>query len=56
MLFRSTNNDELVQNISTFDLNTYLQKLNRFLDEKKCVDDGLASKRVVDFIKRIINI
>ena len=52
----ATNNDELVQNISTFDLNTYLQKLNRFLDEKKCVDDGLASKRVVDFIKRIINI
>ena len=50
----ATNNDELEKNILNFDNSLYKKNLEKFLDEKGCVEDGYASKRIVDFIKNMI--
>ena len=49
------NNDELIENIKNFDFADYQNKINNFLKEKGCIDDGLASERVVKLIENIIN-
>lgn len=50
----AVDNDELEQNILNFDLDTYLKRLEEFLKDKGCVEDGHASERVVALIKEII--
>ena len=50
----ATNNDELVEKIASFDNNEYLKKLEEFLVDKGCIEDGHASERVVDKILEII--
>ena len=49
----ATNNFELVENIKNFDYKQYEIKVDEFLQEKGCMEDGLASKRVVDLIENI---
>ena len=49
------NNDELIQNILNFDYESYKQKVEDFLKEKGCMEDGHASERVVELIKQYIN-
>lgn len=44
------NNKELTQNINQFDESVYLDRLEAFLKDKGCVEDGHASERVVDKI------
>lgn len=51
----SMTNDELCQNIENFDNIIYKNRVDNFLKEKGCMDDGNASERVVDFIEKIIN-
>lgn len=48
------NNDELIQEILNFDHERYVQDAKRFLDEKGCIDDGHAAKRIVEKIKEIM--
>lgn len=50
----STNNDELLKNIKIFDENVYQEKVNKFLQEKGCMDDGYASRRIVEKISEIM--
>ena len=45
----------MIQNIKNFDFADYQNKINNFLKEKGCIDDGLASERVVKLIENIIN-
>lgn len=50
----ATNNDELISNILEFDSDKYAVALEAFLQDKGCVEDGHASERVVELIKKII--
>lgn len=45
------NNEELIRNITNFDREDYVKKVDKFLAEKKCVDDGSSSERILDLIK-----
>lgn len=47
-------NDELAQNILKFDMDKYSLEVEQFLKDKGCMEDGQASKRVVDLIEKII--
>lgn len=49
------NNEELIQNILNFDNEKYQQKVEKFLKDKGCIEDGHASERVVELIKKYIN-
>lgn len=51
----ATNNDELINNISFFDEVKYKNDVENFLTEKGCMEDGQASKRIVDIIEEVIN-
>lgn len=51
----ATTNDGLSNVILNFDENQYYQKLEEFLIEKGCVDDGYASMRVVDKISKLLD-
>lgn len=48
-------NEELMKNIRNFDFDSYHEKVENFLKEKGCMEDGMASKRVVELIKNIID-
>ena len=50
----SDNNEQLRKNISEFDYESYKQKVEDFLKEKGCIEDGQASARVVDMIEEIM--
>lgn len=50
----STDNIELMENIRNFDYEKYKQEVEIFLKEKGCMEDGKASKRVVDLIEEIL--
>lgn len=50
----ATNNDELAENILNFNNERYLERVNDFLIDKGCVEDGHASERVADLIKEIL--
>ena len=43
-------NEELLEQIGTFDEESYRQKIDAFLKEKGSVEDGNASKRVAELI------
>ena len=47
-------NDELIENILKFNDAVYRQKVEEFLKDKGCFEDGHASERVVEKIKEII--
>ncbi len=49
------NNAELIENIKNFDYDSYKRKVDEFLKEKGNLEDGNASKRVVDLMEEIIN-
>lgn len=49
------NNNELIENIKNFNADEYKLKTENFLKEKGNMEDGQASKRVVDFIQELIN-
>lgn len=50
----ATNNNELMENVLSFDDESYQQKVEEFLRGKGCVEDGHASERVVELIRKII--
>jgi len=50
----ATDNEELVNNVLSFDEAKYRADVNSFLEDKGCVDDGLASKRTVDKIVELM--
>lgn len=51
----SSSNEELNQNIFSFDYATYNRKVEKFLQDKGCVEDGHAAQRVVDLIVDLLN-
>lgn len=48
------NNNEMVENIKNFNTEIYLKKVEEFLKEKGCIENGHASEKVVELIKDII--
>ena len=48
----STNTDEFVRSIEQFDLDAYENKIEKMIDDFKMVDDGNATKRIVEYIER----
>lgn len=48
------NNEELADAICQFDNDDYLSKVNSFLTEKGCYEDGKASVRVVNLVKELV--
>lgn len=50
----SVNNDELMENVRTFDDVHYRQEVEAFLQDKGCMDDGFASQRTVDKILEVM--
>ncbi len=51
----SRNNDELNESIIHFDMQQYESKRKTFLEDKGCMEDGYAAKRIVDKLEEIIN-
>lgn len=47
----ATNNDEMAQNILTFDEKEYQERKEQFLKDRGCTENGHASQRVIDLIK-----
>lgn len=50
----ATSNRELLENISKFDQKDYEDKIVKFLDDCKSIDDGKAAKRIVDKIEELM--
>lgn len=50
------NNQQLIENIRSFDQEKYLERTEEFLKQKGCVEDGHASERVVDKIMELIGV
>lgn len=50
----AVNNTELCENIINFDNKDYQRKIDEFLQDKGCIEDGHASERVVDLIEKIM--
>lgn len=50
----SSDNDKLVKNIQKFDYDKYKSKVEEFLTEKGCIEDGHASERTADLIEEIM--
>lgn len=50
----AVNNDELEDRILNFNETDYLRRLELFLEEKGCIEDGHASERVADLVEGII--
>ncbi len=50
------NNEELINNIETFDYEKYKINVENFLKEKGCIEDGHASEKIVKLIDNAINI
>lgn len=51
----ATNNEELANAVRTFEEEQYARDLNSFLEEKGCMEDGKAAKRVVDDIEKVLS-
>lgn len=47
-------NAELMKNVDAFDEAVYLPKVEAFIKEKGCMEDGHASERVADLIEQIV--
>lgn len=52
----ATNNEQLKQNILAFDPSAYLEKVEAFLEEKGCMEDGHASERTVDKVLEMMGV
>lgn len=52
----ASSSSELIDQIAIFDEETYLHQLERFLEDKGCIDDGEASRRVVDKILELMGV
>lgn len=50
------NTDEMIANIASFDDAEYLDKVDKFLEDKGCYETGTAAKQVVEKIKEIMNL
>lgn len=50
----AVNNAELCENILNFNNENYQIKIDEFLQDKGCIEDGHASERVVDLIEKIM--
>lgn len=50
----ATNNEQLKQNILNYEEAPYLEKVEAFLEEKGCMEDGHASERTVDKVLEIM--
>ncbi len=50
----ATSNKELIDNISKFNQNNYNEKVDKFLDDCVCIDDGKSASRIVDEIERLM--
>lgn len=50
----SQDNDELVASVLSFDDDVYQKKVDEFLLDKGCVEDGHAAERIVEKMKEII--
>lgn len=48
------NNDELIKNILTFENEGYQERVESFLIDKGCYEDGHASERVAELINEIM--
>lgn len=51
----ATNNDALIRNIESFNYDLYHEKLESFLVDKGCMDDGKASSRLVKKIVELMD-
>lgn len=49
------NNDELIENIKNFNLVKYKEDCKNFLEAKEVLEDGNASKRAVEIIKKLMS-
>lgn len=49
----ATTNDELMQNIASFDAKAYQAKIEKFFDICGLMDDGKASARIAEFIQQL---
>lgn len=49
----ATNNAELMKNVEQFDEERYKDKVDKFLKERGCMEDGHASERVADLIAKL---
>lgn len=47
-------NDELVNEILKFDENLYNERVDKFLQDRGCIDDGKASEHIVDYLEKIV--
>lgn len=50
----ATNNEQLKENILAFDQDAYLEKVESFLKDKGCMEDGHASERTVDKVLELM--
>ena len=50
----SKDQDEMIAQIAAFDNNEYLNKVEAFLEDKGCYEEGKASERSADAILKII--
>ena len=50
----ATNNTELIENIMQFDPVVYQSNVQKFLEEKGCIEDGNASLRMAKKIKELL--
>jgi len=51
----ASTNEQLEESILNFNRQEYDQKVEAFLKERGCIEDGLASKRIVDQIEKLLN-
>lgn len=49
------NNNELMQNISRFDYNKYVERVKVFMDKQGVLEDGQASKRLADVVEEYLS-
>ncbi len=49
------NNEQLQNNINSFNYDLYKTQVESFLKDKGCIEDGKASERVVDLIEQIMD-
>lgn len=50
----ASNNAVLMENIDRFDEDVYRARIETFLQEKGCIEDGHASERVAELIERLV--
>lgn len=50
----ATNNEELMKNVEQFDEEQYQDKVQQFLIDRGCMEDGHASERVADLIAKLV--